>query len=141
LLGFDADEIEVIAQAARRHRKQVAKRRVIRGLAAIVWVADALDRSHCGVVKNIEGRYLPVRLIVGVDSKREKAEPELWTCERMTDLLSRLLDRQLVLQRQNCLPRYLPPTATRVHPLPGLSLRLGPRPGPCSKRRIRIADD
>jgi exopolyphosphatase/guanosine-5'-triphosphate,3'-diphosphate pyrophosphatase len=112
LFGFDADEIEVIAQAARGHRKQApkldspdlkslspAKRRVIRGLAAILRVADALDRSHFGVVKNIEVRYSPGRIIVGVDSKREKADLELWTCERRTDLLSRLLDRQVVLQR------------------------------------------
>jgi hypothetical protein len=72
---------------------------VIRGLAAILRVADALDRSHFGVVKNIEVRYSPGRIIVGVDSKREKADLELWTCERRTDLLSRLLDRQVVLQR------------------------------------------
>jgi exopolyphosphatase / guanosine-5'-triphosphate,3'-diphosphate pyrophosphatase len=112
LFGFETDEIEVIAQAARGHRKQApkldspdlkllspAKRRVIRGLAAILRVADALDRSHFGVVKNIEVRYSPGRIIVGVDSKREKADLELWTCERRTDLLSRLLDRQVVLQR------------------------------------------
>ncbi|MGB8683843.1 MAG: Ppx/GppA phosphatase family protein [Candidatus Binatus sp.] len=112
LFGFDTDEIEVIAQAARGHRKQApkldspdlkslspAKRRVVRGLAAILRVADALDRSHFGVVKNIEVRYSPGRVIVGVDSKREKADLELWTCERRTDLLSRLLDRQVVLQR------------------------------------------
>ena len=100
LFGFDTDEIEVIAQVARGHRKQAAKvdspelkslspakRRVVRGLAAILRVADALDRSHFGVVKNIEVRYSPGRVIVGVDSKREKADLELWTCERRTDLL------------------------------------------------------
>jgi len=154
LFGFDTDEIEVIAQVARGHRKQApkldspdlkplspAKRRVIRGLAAILRVADALDRSHFGVVKNIEVRYSPGRLIVGVDSKREKADLELWTCQRRTDLLSRLLDRQVILQRRSCLPLYLPPTATLVRPQPDVSLRPGPRPRPCSKRRIRIADD
>lgn len=112
LFGFDIDEIEVIAQAARGHRKQApkldspdlravspSKRRTIRGLAAILRVADALDRSHFGVVRNIEVKYLPGRIIVGVDSKREKADLELWTCERRTDLLSRLLDRQVILQR------------------------------------------
>src|SRR5216684_3060393 len=112
LFGFDPDEIEVIAQAARGHRKQApkldspdlkplsaARRRVIRGLAAILRVADALDRSHFGVVKNIDVSYSPGRIVVGVDSKREKADLELWTCERRTDLLSRLLDRQVVLQR------------------------------------------
>ena len=112
LLGFDPAEIEVIAQAARGHRKQApnldsselqglsaGKRRLVRGLAAILRVADALDRSHFGVVRGIEVRYSPGRLIVEVASDRDKADLELWTGERRTDLLSRLLDRQVVLQR------------------------------------------
>jgi exopolyphosphatase/guanosine-5'-triphosphate,3'-diphosphate pyrophosphatase len=112
LFGFDPDEVEVIAQAARGHRKQVpkldspemnglpvSKRRLIRGLAAILRVADALDRSHLSVVRNIEVRYSPGRLIIGVDSNKEKADLELWTCERRADLLSRLLDRQVTLER------------------------------------------
>src|ERR1019366_7202431 len=111
LFGFDPGEVEVIAQAARGHRKQApkldspemnglapSKRRVARGLAAILRVADALDRSHFSVVKNIEVRYSPGRLIIGVDSNNEKADLELWTGERRTDLLSRLLDRQVTLE-------------------------------------------
>jgi exopolyphosphatase/guanosine-5'-triphosphate,3'-diphosphate pyrophosphatase len=113
LFGFDTDEIEVIAQAARGHRKQAPKldspdlkllgtaiRRHVRGLAAILRIADALDRSHFGVVKNIEVGYLPGRVIVRIDSNGEKADLELWTCERRTDLLSRLLERQVILQRR-----------------------------------------
>jgi exopolyphosphatase/guanosine-5'-triphosphate,3'-diphosphate pyrophosphatase len=112
LFGFEPDEIEVIAQAARGHRKQAPKvdspelsalsgpkRRLVRGFAAILRVADALDRTHFGVVKNIEVSYSPGRLIIGVDSNREKADLELWTCERRTDLLSRLLDRQVILTK------------------------------------------
>jgi exopolyphosphatase / guanosine-5'-triphosphate,3'-diphosphate pyrophosphatase len=111
LFGFDPDEIEIVAQVARGHRKQApkldspelgglsaGKRRMVRGLAAILRVADALDRSHFSVVKNIEVSYSPGRLIVGLDSKREKADLELWTSEKRTDLLSRLLDRQVILQ-------------------------------------------
>jgi exopolyphosphatase/guanosine-5'-triphosphate,3'-diphosphate pyrophosphatase len=111
LFGFDPDEVEVIAQAARSHRKQVpkldspelnglpvAKRRLVRGLAAVLRVADALDRSHLSVVRNIEVRYSPGRLIIGVDSNNEKADLELWTSERRADLLSRLLDRQVTLE-------------------------------------------
>src|SRR5208283_736362 len=51
---------------------------------------------HFSVVKNIEVRYSPGRLIIGVDSNNEKADLELWTCERRTDLLSRLLDRRVL---------------------------------------------
>ncbi len=112
LFGFEPDEIEVIAQAARGHRKQAPKvdspdlvaltgpkRKLVRGFAAILRVADALDRTHFGVVKNIQVSYSPGRLIIGVDTNREKADLELWTCERRTDLLSRLLDRQVTLAR------------------------------------------
>jgi len=112
LFGFDPGEIEILAQAARGHRKQApkldspelgalapAQRKTVRAFAAILRVADALDRSHFGVVKNLEVRYSPGRLIIGVDSNKEKADLELWTCERRTDLLSRLLDRQVTLAR------------------------------------------
>jgi exopolyphosphatase / guanosine-5'-triphosphate,3'-diphosphate pyrophosphatase len=112
LFGFDPGEVEVIAQVARAHRKQApkldspelrglppSKRRLVRGIAAILRVADALDRSHFSVVKNIEVRYAPGRLIIGVDSDSQQADLELWECERRTDLLSRLLDRQVTLER------------------------------------------
>jgi len=112
LFGFDPDEIEIIALTARAHRKQTPKldspelavlppqkRRIVRGLAAILRIADALDRTRFSVVKNIEVRYAPGRLIIGVDSAKERADLELWTCERRTDLLSRLMDRQVTLQR------------------------------------------
>ncbi len=111
LFGFDPDEVEIVAQVARGHRKQApkldspelgklsaSKRRQVRGLAAILRVADALDRSHFSVVKNIEVSYSPGRLIVGLDSRQDKADLELWTSEKRTDLLSRLLDRQVILQ-------------------------------------------
>lgn len=111
LLGFDPLEIEMIALAARGHRKQAAqlespelrnlgasRRRLVRAMAAILRVADALDRSHFGVVKKIDVSYSPGRLEIEVGSAREKADLELWTCERRTDLLAKLLDRQVILR-------------------------------------------
>jgi exopolyphosphatase/guanosine-5'-triphosphate,3'-diphosphate pyrophosphatase len=112
LLGFEPAEIEVIALAARGHRKQAGhldspelqrlsagKRRLVRGLAAILRVADALDRSHFGVVKTVSVNYCPGRLVIEVGSGREKADLELWTCERRTDLLAKLLDRRVILRQ------------------------------------------
>src|SRR5437899_2600230 len=57
LLGLERVEVETIAQVARGHRKQAPKpsdlgalpprlRQVVRGLAALLRVADALDRTH-----------------------------------------------------------------------------------------------
>ena len=68
-------------------------------MAAILRVADALDRSHFGVVRNIDVRYSPGRMIVEVSSDRDKADLELWTGERRTDLLSKLLDRRVILRQ------------------------------------------
>ncbi|HUA34068.1 MAG TPA: Ppx/GppA phosphatase family protein [Candidatus Binataceae bacterium] len=112
LFGFDPEEVEVIAQSARGHRKQAPKldspelkaltasrRKLVRAFAAILRIADALDRSHFGIIRNVEVKYTPGRVIVGVDSRREKADLELWTCERRTDLLARLMERQVVLER------------------------------------------
>jgi exopolyphosphatase / guanosine-5'-triphosphate,3'-diphosphate pyrophosphatase len=111
LLGFEPVEIEMIALALRAHRKQSAqldspewealstgKRRVARGMAAILRIADALDRSHSAVVQNVAVVYSPGRALIEIGSGREKADLELWTCERRMDLLAKLLDRRLSLQ-------------------------------------------
>ena len=111
LLGFEPVEIEMIALALRAHRKQSAqldspewqalsagRRRVARGIAAILRVADSLDRSHRGVVKTVAVVYSPGRAQIEIGSGREKADLELWTCERRIDLLEKLLDRRVILQ-------------------------------------------
>jgi exopolyphosphatase/guanosine-5'-triphosphate,3'-diphosphate pyrophosphatase len=120
LLGFDPVEIDVIAQAARGHRKQAPKlaspelqalsagrRRQVRGIAAILRVADAVDRSHFSVVKDLHVSLSSDRLLIEVDSADDGADLELWATERRTDLLSRLLDRKVVL-------RASAPVATRT---------------------------
>jgi exopolyphosphatase/guanosine-5'-triphosphate,3'-diphosphate pyrophosphatase len=111
LLGFEPVEVDMMALALRAHRKQSAqldspewqalnagKRRVGRGMAAILRVADALDRSHSGVVKTVAVVYSPGSAKIEIGSGREKADLELWTCERRIDLLAKLLDRRLILQ-------------------------------------------
>ena len=72
LLGFERLEIELIAQAVRGHRKQMPKlgdpevralpgavRRAVRGLAALLRIADALDRTHFGVVRSAGASLSP----------------------------------------------------------------------------------
>jgi exopolyphosphatase/guanosine-5'-triphosphate,3'-diphosphate pyrophosphatase len=110
LLGFDPVEVEMMAQAARAHRKGApafepesrtlgaAGRRQVRAMAAILRIADALDRSHFGVVKNIDVNYSPGEVVIEVSSNRDQADLELWTCERRTDLLAKLLDRRVLMR-------------------------------------------
>ncbi|MCI0450248.1 MAG: Ppx/GppA family phosphatase [Chlorobi bacterium] len=70
MLGFTEGEKEIIANIARYHRKSHPKAKhldfaklstedqlIIRKLAAILRVADGLDRSHTSSVKNIETKY------------------------------------------------------------------------------------
>jgi exopolyphosphatase/guanosine-5'-triphosphate,3'-diphosphate pyrophosphatase len=111
LLGFEPEEITIVALAARGHRKQVpkpsdpelqalpsGKRKVVRGLAALLRVADGLDRTRFGVVKGLDVTRAGGRLVIGVDAGAGNAELELWAAERRLDLLSRLLDRPIVLR-------------------------------------------
>ena len=113
LFGFTPDEIESIAQVARGHRKQGAKvdspelyslpedkRRMVRALAAILRVADGLDRTHFGIVRNVHVSYAPGKLYLDVDSGSERADLELWTCERRVDLLAKLLGRRVTLRQR-----------------------------------------
>jgi exopolyphosphatase/guanosine-5'-triphosphate,3'-diphosphate pyrophosphatase len=111
LLGFEPDEIAVMAEVARGHRKQVPKaaspelralspsvRRTVRGLAALVRLADGLDRTKASAVDGLEVRLTPKRLLIQVDAKASDAELELWAAERRGDLLARLLERPVELR-------------------------------------------
>ncbi len=111
LLGFDPLEVEVIAQVARGHRKQIPKladpelralpapaRRLVRGLAALLRVADGLDRTHFGLVQNVRVQVRGKRVVVDVDAGGENVELELWAAERRSDLLARLLERPVVFR-------------------------------------------
>jgi exopolyphosphatase/guanosine-5'-triphosphate,3'-diphosphate pyrophosphatase len=129
LLGFTPVEIEVMALVARGHRKQAPKlsdpevealpaasRRVVRGLAALLRVADALDRTHFGVIRRLEVSRTSRRLVIAADSGNESAELELWAAERRVDLLSRLLDCPVVLRAatvRSRAPRRQPRRAAR----------------------------
>src|SRR5438034_1037262 len=102
LVAFDPLEIEIIAQVARGHRKQAPKladpelqalpraaRRVVRGLAALLRTADALDRTHFSAVRRLRVALSAARLVIEIEADAEEAELELWAAERRADLLAR----------------------------------------------------
>ena len=99
LRGFHPLEIEVLANVARYHRRGHPRRKhdgfgtlprevrlTVRTLAALLRVADALDRSHRQVVRNLtvggRGRSLLIRGQAGGDS-----ELELWGVQRRAELM------------------------------------------------------
>lgn len=116
LLGVSPDEQVVIANVARYHRGAEPKRkhenygpldagmrRRIKRLAALLRVADGLDRGHIDAVAGVEVRVerredTEAVVIQPVPARRgESLRLELWGAHRKSELLAELLDLPLEL--------------------------------------------
>lgn len=112
LVGFTADEIEVIAQVARYHRKSAPtsrhrefaaldgeRQRVVRRLAALLRVAVGLDRSHRGGVGSlcatVEGGVVVISLRRDDGVGPDDLETEVHAAQERSALLSEVLDREV----------------------------------------------
>jgi len=107
LRGFDPQEIEIIALLARYHRQATPKkshegygllkgglRKTVKTLAAMLRLAEGLDRSHAQVVTALDvvphGNEYRIRLRAAGD-----AELELWAAHRHAGPLEDVLRRPL----------------------------------------------
>ena len=104
--GFTADEIEVIANVARYHRRARPAlkhqefssltprlKRVVRILSALLRVADGLDRTHFSVVRTVTvkvGKIMTIEATVTGD-----AEMELWAAMNRVDLFEQVFQRRV----------------------------------------------
>jgi len=110
LRGFHPVDIEVLALVGRYHRQGTprkrnavfaalprADRRAVRILSGLLRLADALDRSHRGVVKALfvreDGGELRLRCEVEGDAGLER-----WAARRRLELLAQTLERPLGLE-------------------------------------------
>jgi exopolyphosphatase / guanosine-5'-triphosphate,3'-diphosphate pyrophosphatase len=110
LRGFEPDEIQTIALVARYHRQSEPKRkhegfsglprrmrRTVRSLAAMLRLAESLDRSHAQAIAGLElhdrGDDDLLQLRTGGD-----AELELWAAARSLVPLERLTGKPLRLE-------------------------------------------
>jgi exopolyphosphatase / guanosine-5'-triphosphate,3'-diphosphate pyrophosphatase len=106
IIGLTPDERAIVANIARYHRKSppdpshpnfrdLAKeaRAKVRSLAAILRIADALDREHLGKVKSVHARVDSNKgkllLVVEGDEDRELEE---WTVRAKSELLRDVFD-------------------------------------------------
>ena len=107
LKEFQLEEVSIIAQLARYHRKSKPKvaheayaklsprgRKVVRVGAAILRVADALDRTHCGAVSGLKVRLGNRRVKLAI-SARGDTEMELWAARRKMDLFAEVFGRTI----------------------------------------------
>jgi exopolyphosphatase/guanosine-5'-triphosphate,3'-diphosphate pyrophosphatase len=105
--GFSRAEVRIIALATRHHRKVEPKRgrglmrllskadcRRVRYLAAILRIADALDRTHARLVRAVRCSLSPKTVDIRIDADGDP-ELEIWAARRKGDLFEELSDRKL----------------------------------------------
>jgi exopolyphosphatase/guanosine-5'-triphosphate,3'-diphosphate pyrophosphatase len=111
LKDFTRGEIRIIGNIARYHRKspptkkhaEFAKlperaQRIVEIGAALLRVADGLDRSHGGVVSSVKCKITRKRLEIAVNSKSD-AELEIWGGRNKAPLLAKLLGKSITFHQ------------------------------------------
>ena len=128
LRGFEPDEIEVIALVARYHRRATPKRdhegygdlpaelkRTVRVLAAILRLAESLDRSQHGVVSALSLRDRGADLRMQLEARGD-AELEVWAGRRQVSVLEHELGKPIAVTKVD---RESPPNgASKTAPRP-----------------------
>ncbi len=110
LTGFTDEEVELIAQVARYHRKSAPKgshrefaalpptaQHAVRVLAGILRVAVALDRTRNGVVRHVRAEHEKGTLTVHLDHDGD-VELEVYTADARKDLLEQALGVRVVIE-------------------------------------------
>jgi exopolyphosphatase/guanosine-5'-triphosphate,3'-diphosphate pyrophosphatase len=105
LRGFEPDEIEVIALVARYHRRSTPKkaheeyasltpalRRTVRILAAILRVAENLDRSHAQIISALELQDRGTDVLLQLRTAGD-AELEMWAASRNVAPFEKLVQK------------------------------------------------
>jgi len=111
LLGFRHDELEIIGLTARYHQKATPKdaddgyaalskadRRTVRALSAILRIADGMDRSHYGVVRDVGAQRRNGRLTVQLLTAGDDVALEIWESQRRAGLLAEVLGTEIDFQ-------------------------------------------
>ncbi|HEX4125540.1 MAG TPA: Ppx/GppA phosphatase family protein [Tepidisphaeraceae bacterium] len=107
LKNFTREEIAIIANIARYHRKSAPKmkhepyaalssraRNVVMVGAALLRIADGLDRSHGSMVSSVTTKIGKKRVDVTIKARGD-IELELWGARRKLDLFTQVFGRKL----------------------------------------------
>ncbi len=112
LLGFTNEEIEIIANTARYHRKSHPKlkhegflmldrdedRELVRKLSAILRIAEGLDRGNIGIVRAVDCTVGSVKVEMQLRLKRglqRDATLEIWGADRKKTLFEEVYGRKV----------------------------------------------
>ena len=107
LKGFTEEEIKIMASMARYHRKSGPKpthgsfaslstraKEIVRAGAALLRIADGLDRSHCSVVSSISCTIHRKRVDIRIKARGD-AELEIWGGEQKMHYFAQLFSKQV----------------------------------------------
>lgn len=113
LRDFSPREIRIMANIARYHRgpspKQKhrlyamlpgAARRTVDFGAAILRIADGLDRSHAAVVRSLRCAIRPEKVLVSLETRGD-AELEVWGAQRKAGLFEKAFDRSVAFEKHD----------------------------------------
>jgi exopolyphosphatase/guanosine-5'-triphosphate,3'-diphosphate pyrophosphatase len=111
LRDFSDDEVAAIANIARYHRKSPPRkehvsytelsapmRRIVDVGAALLRLADGLDRSHAGVISDLRCKIEDGRKIRGLLDTRGDAELEIWGARRKMDWFEEVFGRKITFE-------------------------------------------
>jgi exopolyphosphatase/guanosine-5'-triphosphate,3'-diphosphate pyrophosphatase len=158
LRGLSAEEIEFVSLVARYHGKAKprksdpafavmgkAERKAVRWSAAILRIAEALDRSQYQLVKTVSVTRPSGAVVLRVAS-REDARLEIWAARQRTGLLEDLLDRRVrVAPERRADPRRASgrsaPGRNGGAPRARRPVARAPRPSPGGRARSPSARD
>ncbi|PIO48819.1 MAG: phosphatase [[Chlorobium] sp. 445] len=109
LKGFSPEEIQIMANVARYHRKSPPKvehvafqslsprnKHVVRVLASLLRLANALDRGHRQNVKSVKAIIHPKKIELRLTAISDP-EIEIWAATQMSDMFEAVFSRKLVL--------------------------------------------
>jgi len=109
LLGFNENEIDIIAHTARYHRKSHPKpshiefeilpgktKQIIKKLSAILRIADSFDRTHRQIIKNIKAEVKGEEVILHLECDETlKPDIEIWNFERRKELFEEVFKKNI----------------------------------------------
>ena len=112
LLGFNENEINIIAHTARYHRKSHPKsshqefkalpseiQMIIKKLAAILRIADSFDRTHRKIVSSLDTTIKDESVEIYLHcSNKIKPDIELWNLERRKGLFEEVFGKKIVVK-------------------------------------------
>jgi exopolyphosphatase/guanosine-5'-triphosphate,3'-diphosphate pyrophosphatase len=110
LKNFSTEEVKIIANVARYHRKAAPKkthesyaslsswgRRIVDVGAALLRLSDGLDRSHAGAVTKVSCRIREDR-VKCLLSARSDAELEIWGARRKMKFFEKVFGRKITFE-------------------------------------------